>query len=187
MEYMDAQYVKNPKRHIVRGLMVIISLYSAYMISDSVKSVACLIICILFSYLVYGLIDAKSRISEWVSKIIGLVLSNENYINKDITNYFIIAALAFITFSLLPMFGAISAENLIKGEGGGFEVKVDLVDENSDLINKSLILVIHTGGEYYLTGKNESLPDEIELYIVPDDQVKKIVIKQMGKGTWRLI
>lgn len=64
IEYMNAQYVKNPKRHIVRGLMVIISLYSAYMISDSVKSVACLIICILFSYLVYGLIDTKSRISE---------------------------------------------------------------------------------------------------------------------------
>jgi hypothetical protein len=53
----------------------------------------------------------------------------------------------------------------------------------SVLIDKTLILVVHGNNKYYLIEKNESIPKEVKLYIIPDDQIKTITIKAIKRET----
>lgn len=109
---------------------------------------------------------------------------------------------SFIIFIILlyilipPLLGNISAESLIRGEAGSLEVKLDLDNKSPALLNKNLMLVIHSDSKYYLVEKNESLPREANLYIIPDDQIKMIIVKPVKQEqrkfyefykSWRLI
>jgi hypothetical protein len=105
---------------------------------------------------------------------------------------FIFIILTMIT----PYFGIISAENLIRGNEGSLNIKLELKDENPELLNHTLILVIHSNDKYYLVEKNESVPRDVTLYIIPDDQIKMITVKPVEKEQrmfyefykdWRLI
>lgn len=97
-----------------------------------------------------------------------------------------IGTLLLICIALPPMLGTDMAENLIKGDAQSFEVKLNLIDKNIDLSNKTFILVTHSDSKYYLIEKNESMPQNVKIYIIPDDQIKVVTVKPF-EGTQRPI
>jgi len=117
--------------------------------------------------------------------LISIPFFNKAYKEKSyktfdfITLSFIFIFLIFI--SIPSNLGNISAESLVRGDAGNLEVKLDLDNKSPDLLNKTLMLVIHSDSKYYLVEKNESVPKEVNLYIIPDDQIKMIMVKPVEK------
>ncbi|OPY55085.1 MAG: hypothetical protein A4E48_00155 [Methanosaeta sp. PtaU1.Bin060] len=105
---------------------------------------------------------------------------NKNYETLTVQNLFIVAFI--ICISIPSYLGTINADKLIGGDAGSLEVKLDLDNKSPDLLNKTLILVVHSDGKYYLVEKNKSIPKEPNLYIIPDHQIKSIVVKPVKEG-----
>jgi hypothetical protein len=71
-----------------------------------------------------------------------------NYGNLSITNCILLAIL--ICLFIPSQLGTNNAEKLIGGDAGSLEVKLNLNDKSSDLLNRTLMLVIHSDNKYYL-------------------------------------
>lgn len=118
---------------------------------------------------------------------------NRDKIGFVFINIFIIS---IIILNYIPILGNNSAENLIKGSDGNLEIKLELKDNESSLPNGTLILVTHSNNKYFLVEKNESNLGKTNLYIIPDDQIKMVLVKPVENKAkpifefnknWRLI
>ena len=115
--------------------------------------------------------------------IIFILFLKDKHTKGKIDQEFVILAiflLLVVSTTIPPNLGRSAAENLIRGEEGSFEAKLDLKNGNPDLLSRTLILVIHSNNKYYLVEKNESIPKEVKLYIIPDDQIKMATIEAVG-------
>ncbi len=59
------------------------------------------------------------------------------------------------------------------------EITLELKEANIDIQNKSLILVLHYAGNYYLVEKSVPVSNYPLLYIIPDDQVKMAKVRRI--------
>ncbi len=173
---------KGPKYDIIIVYIsaILLTVYTLTYITNLIKNVITILFIVVFScFWIWTLKDLykKGEINQ------GLIVS-------------IIIVFLVVSTTVPTLLGRISAENLIKGGKDSFEVKLDMKNENSDLLNRTLILVTHSNYKYYLVEKNESVPKKVKLFIIPDDQIKMIVVEPVGVDErpiyefykdWRLI
>lgn len=141
-----------------------------------------------FAFVLYTVLNLVGNISLIISILFILIFmyvfpyedyKRMDYKNLNFMNLFLIALLISV-FIPAPL-GINDAEKLIGGDAGSVEVKLILNNNIPDLLNKELVLAIHSDSRYYLVEKNESLPKEVNLYIIPDNQIKMIIAKPVIK------
>lgn len=156
-----------------------------------------------FAFVLYTVLNLVGNISIIISILLLimfiLVFPYENYKRGDYKNlnFMNIFLITLIISVITPApLGINDAEKLIGGAAGSVEVKLILNSNIPDLLNKELVLAIHSDSRYYLVEKNETLPKEVNLYIIPDNQIKMIIAKPVIKEQrkfhdfykdWRLI
>jgi hypothetical protein len=110
------------------------------------------------------------------------ILLKEYYKKRDPKNTIeIIGFLLIIVILFIYMFcgyipsiaGEVSAEKLVTGLADNPEITLYL--KNNTTSNTTYILAAHNRAKYYLFKKYETIPNKLELYIIPDDQIKTII------------
>jgi hypothetical protein len=101
--------------------------------------------------------------------------------NNLYTILFFIILLVIFYFQTLADLGTSDSEDLIKGRPGSYEVILDFVEPNSDLENKTLILLMQYGGNSYLVEKCDPniSHNTAEVYMIPDHSIKSITIRKI--------
>jgi hypothetical protein len=111
-----------------------------------------------------------------------LKVEQKNKYHNFISLRLVLTCILILIFTLaLPYYlGINSAENLIKGSESNQEIRVEF-KEKTDLSNKTFILITQSNNNYYLVERNQSAPKTEELHIIPNDQIKRISIKNNEK------
>jgi len=86
-----------------------------------------------------------------------------------------------LCLSLFAAFmGDTDATKLIEGTlASSSEITLELKSTNINLQSKSLILVYHHNGNYYVVEKSKPAPKRPRVYIIPDSQVKMATLRRI--------
>lgn len=174
-----------------------------YSKNKSYRNLFCLIVCWISLIVAYVLFLSQFKTESIIYKLIPPIFyifyvksyekRNQDRVGFIFMNIFLIYV---ITFLYIPILGDNSAEDLIRGSDGNLEIKLELKDNESSLPNGTLILVTHSNNKYFLVEKNESNLGKTNLYIIPDDQIKMVLVKPVENKAkpiyefnknWRLI
>jgi hypothetical protein len=86
-------------------------------------------------------------------------------------------------YAIFRILGEAVAIRLIRGDINSLKIEMEPVDGNSDISSKTYMLVMHTGGMYYVVEKGlERNQPSATAYIIPDSQVKKASITTVSKS-----
>lgn len=90
----------------------------------------------------------------------------------------------FCLFIFASMDGTMQAEANIQGINiDSLGVQVSLLEKsNIQLQNKSIILIMILQENYFFVEKNETIPKNPKIYIVPKDNIEMITINEKGTG-----
>lgn len=129
------------------------------------------IIPILYSLItIYSIIDKRSY--RGFDKLVRIFFA-----------LFIFAVVLNAVSNVSEYLGKRSAENLIEGKTKDPEVIINLIDNKTNLENRTFIQAIHSNNKYYFIEKNESShPINAKLYIIPDNCIEMITVIRNNKS-----
>lgn len=143
------------------------------------------------SILHYELFSDISKIVMWsliIASFLGIFIFTikiKESILYNMYNHSVISKIAsililfFIIFTVACFIGEYSAKEAIQGKHSKTqEIQLILNDDiNSQMQNKSLILIMVSDSNYYIIEKNKSLTEYPTSYIIPNNQIKMSMLK----------
>ena len=106
-------------------------------------------------------------------------LNLEPYIHD--TRIIVLIIFMLILFLSLPnaFIGHMHAKYLIEGERDIFSVNFSWKEDSpKEMEGKELIFIIYNENKYYVIAKQKPAPKNPEIYIIPDDQIKFVLMKK---------
>ena len=73
--------------------------------------------------------------------------------------------------------GKYTAERLSQGDLDSFELHIYSNGNNTSTLNKTFILITQSNNFYYLIEKQNTVPESIKLYAIPENQIKTMVME----------
>lgn len=119
------------------------------------------------------------KITELVVRLEESMRAQSNF-DVSLSSVIIIFLLPCLLYSIFRVLGWAVATRLIRGDADSLEIKLELNDETHCMSDKALMLVMHSGGMYYVVGKSECDPSHATSYIIPDNQIKMAIITTIG-------
>jgi hypothetical protein len=98
----------------------------------------------------------------------------------SLSSVIIVFLLPCLLYSIFRALGWAVATRLVRGDADSLKIELVPAEETHLLSDKALMLVLHSGGMYYLVGRSECQPSHATSYIIPDNQIKMATITTVG-------
>ena len=103
----------------------------------------------------------------------------KHYIHDTQTTILIILLIISLLSISNAFYGHMHAKYLIEGERDAISVNFSWKEDSpKEMEGKELMLIIYSDHKYYVVAKQKPAPKYPEIYIIPDDQIKFVLMKK---------